>query len=453
MSRQVYRRRFLQGAGGLSLALPLLNMHTTRASAEPGYTEDGFPLRLILFFHPNGVWPQTWWPTPGPGGPTDFQLADSMTPMAPFQDRLTILDGIDMTSADAGPGEPHQSGMGALWTGFPLQEGDMVGGDGTLAGWGDGISVDQQIAASIGGDSLFSSLEFGVRASAFGGGEVRSRMIYAGPANPLSPDDDPVSAWDRIFADLTLSPSEMAELRAKRLSILDTVDGQFGTLMAKAGAEDRQRLEQHADLVRDLEQRLAEEPVLGEACVVPGPPLSEPFDDANTMHNISQRQIDLMVMSLACDVTRVASIQYSNGRNHTQFPWIDSMTDGHTLSHAGDTLTAEWAEWSTRERWYCEQFAYLMQRLDAIPEGDGTMLDNTLIVWGNELAKGNTHSHARMPFVMAGSAGSQFQTGRYLEGLDQPHNNLLVSMLNLFGDESQSFGHPEHCTGPLAGLV
>lgn len=453
MSRRIYRRRFLQGAGGLSLALPLLNMHSQRAGAEPGYSDDGFPLRLILFLHPNGIWPATWWPTAGAGGQTDFQLGASMAPMEAYKDRLTILDGLNMTAADAGPGEPHQSGMGAVWTGQPLQEGDMVGGDGSLAGWGGGISVDQEIAASIGADSLFSSLEFGVRASAFGGGEVRSRMVYSGAAAPLSPDDDPVSGWNRIFADLTLSPSEMAELRAKRLSILDTVDGQFSTLMAKAGAEDRQRLEQHAALVRDLELRLAEEPVLGEACVVPGVPPTEPFDDANTMDRISQRQIDLLVMSLACDVTRVGSVQYSNGRNHTQFPWLGSMTDGHELSHAGDDLVDSWNEWALREHWYCEQFAYLMQQLDAIPEGEGTMLDNTLIVWGNELAKGNTHSHYRTPFVMAGSAGGQFETGRYLQGLDQPHNNLLVSMLNLFGNDAQTFGHPEHCTGPISGLV
>lgn len=453
MSRRTYRRRFLQGAGGLSLALPLLNMHATRATAAPGYSEDGFPLRLILFFNPNGVWPATWWPTAGGGGETDFELAASMAPMEPYKDKLTILDGLNMTSADAGPGEPHQNGMGALWTGMPLQDGDMVGGDGSLAGWGDGISVDQEIANTLGAEQLFSSLEFGVRASAFGGGEVRSRMIYSGPAAPLSPDDDPFSAWDRIFSDLNLSPSEMAELRAKRLSILDVVEGQFSALESRAGAEDRQRLQQHADLVRDLEDRLQNEPVLGEACVVPGVPPGTNPDDANTMDAISRQQIDLMVMSLACDVTRVASLQYSNGRNHTQFPWISSMTDGHELSHAGDGLTTQWAEWSNREEWYCEEFAYLLGRLAAIPEGDGTMLDNTLIVWGNELAKGNTHSHYRMPFVMAGSAGNQFATGRYLQDLDQPHNNLLVSILNLFGIDAQSFGHPEHCDGPVSGLV
>jgi hypothetical protein len=245
----------------------------------------------------------------------------------------------------------------------------------------------------------------------------------------------------------------MADLRARRLSILDTVEGQFAALQAKAGAQDRQRLDQHAELVRDLEVRLQNEAVLGEACVVPGTPPGTAPDDANTMHLVSQQQLDLMVMALACDVTRVASIQYSNGKNHTQFPWIGSMGDGHELSHAGDTDAGAWAEWSTREAWYSEQFAYLLGKLAAIPEGAGTMLDHTLILWANELAQGNTHSHNRMPFVLAGSAGGVIETGRLLTYAGLPHNNLLVSVLNAFGVEATTFGAPEHCTGPLDGLV
>ncbi len=453
MSRRIHRRSFLLGTGGAALALPLLQMNTRVASgAEPGYAEDGFPLRFIVFFHPNGVWPPTWWPTPG-ASPTEFTLASSMIPLEPYRDRIVIIDGLNMPSADAGPGEPHQSGMGAVLTGRALQAGSMVGGDGTLAGWGDGISVDQELAAVIGGESSFSSLELGVRASAFGGGEVRSRMVYAGPAQPLSPDDDPLSVWNRVFADLTLSPSEMAELRARRLSILDTVEGQFAALEARAGAADKQRLQQHADLVRDLEGRLQTEAVLGEACTLPTAPPGTAPDDANTMHVVSQQQLDLMVMALACDVTRVASIQYSNGKNHTQFPWISSMGDGHELSHAGDTDTVAWAEWSTRETWYAEQFAYLLGKLAAIPEGASTMLDHTVILWANELAQGNTHSHNRMPFVLAGSAGGLIQTGRLLTYSNLPHNNLLVSVLNAFGVEATTFGAPEHGTGALDGLL
>ena len=448
------RRSFLRGAGGAALALPLLQqtLRSRPGHAEPGVAEDGFPLRFVVFFHPNGVWPPTWWPQ---GAPTEqsFELASSLQPLQPFKDQLLILDGIDMPAADAGPGEDHQQGMGAVLSGWPLQAGNFVGGDGSLAGWGNGISVDQVIAQHVGTTTPFGSLEFGVRASAFGGSEVRTRMVYAGPAQPISPVDDPAAMWSLLFSELDLSPTEMATLRAKRVSVLDVVQGQFAALEARAGSEDRQRLQQHAALVTELEQRISNEPVLGESCVVPAVPPALAPDSASTMDQISRLQLDMMVMAFACDLTRVASIQYSNGMNHTQFPWIGSMSDGHALSHAGPTDDASWAEWSQRERWYAEQFGYLMQRMSEIPEGEGTMLDHTVILWANELAQGNTHSHERMPFVLGGNLAGHFRTGRYLAYDHAPHNDLLVSLCNAFGIESQTFGDPAFCTGPLAGLT
>lgn len=453
MSRHIQRRSFLRGAGGAALALPLLHLGRQRTlHAEPGVAEDGFPLRFIVFFHPNGVWPPSWWPG---GTPTEnaWELSPSLQPLAPFKDRLLILDGIDMPAADAGPGEDHQQGMGAVLSGMPLQEGGFVGGDGSLAGWGNGITVDQVIAQHVGGSTPLGSLELGVRASAFGGSEVRTRMVYAGAAQPIAPIDDPVATWNLLFSELNLSPSEMAKLRAKRVSVLDTVQGQFAALQARAGAEDRLRLEQHAALVTELEDRISNEAVLGESCVVPGAPPAHNPDSADTMHLISQLQLDMMVMSFACDLTRVASIQYSNGMNHTQFPWIGSMSDGHALSHAGDTDAVAWGEWGLREKWYAEQVAYLLQRMSEIPEGAGTMLDHVCLLWVNELAQGNTHSHQRMPFVLAGNLGGAFRTGRYLAYDHVPHNNLLVSLQNAFGIEGQTFGDPAFCTGPLGGLT
>ncbi|MCX4240225.1 DUF1552 domain-containing protein [Paraliomyxa miuraensis] len=446
------RRSFLRGAAGAAFALPLLQMHQRTAHAEAGIAEDGFPLRFVVFFHPNGVWPPTWWPQ---GNPTEnqFELASSLQPLQPFKDQLLILDGVDMPAADAGPGEDHQQGMGAVLSGMALQAGGFVGGDGSLAGWGNGISVDQVIAQHIGGTTPFGSLEFGVRASAFGGSEVRTRMVYAGPAQPISPIDDPVAMWNLLFSELNLSPSEMAVLRAKRVSVLDTVQGQFAALEARAGAEDRLRLQQHAALVTELETRLSTEPVLGESCVIPAAPPALNPDSAGTMDQISTLQLDMMVMAFACDLTRVASIQYSNGMNHTQFPWIGSSTDGHALSHAGMTDEASWAEWSMRERWYGTQFAHLMQRMSEIPEGDGTMLDHTVILWVNELSQGNTHSHERMPFVLGGNLAGHFRTGRYLAYDHQPHNNLLLSLVHAFGIDQATFGDPAFCTGPLPGLT
>lgn len=451
MSVRMNRRTLLRGAAGTLLGLPLLDLGASRVhAAMPGYAEDGYPLRFIVFFNPNGCWPATWFPT---GTETDFVLAQSMAPLEPHKDKLIILDGVDMPVVDIGPGEDHQQGMGGVLTGRPLQPGNMVGGDGSLCGWADGPSVDQVIAQHIGSTTPLSSIEAGVRSNAYIGGEIRSRMNYAAAAAPLPTEDNPVGIWNRIFADFSADPTEMAVLRAKRVSVLDTVKGQFDAVRAKAGAVDRMRLDEHAAQVTELQTRLQNEPVLGESCIVPGAPGALPIDDANTMNLISRAHIDLLAMALTCDITRVASLQYSNGANHHTFPFIGSMSDGHGLSHAGEEDAASWAEWTSRQTWYCGEFAYLLDKLRAVPEGDVTLLDHTVIVWVNELSKGNSHSHQRMPFVMAGSGGGYFRTGRYCTYANASHNDLLVSLQNAFGIPDQTFGTPEYCTGPLTNLV
>jgi hypothetical protein len=451
-AKRLHRRTFLHGVAGATLAVPLLEMATTKVrAAEPGMAEDGYPLRFIVFFNPNGCWPATWFPT---GGETDFVLGSSMSvALEPWREKLIILDGVNMPSCDAGPGEDHQQGMGGVLTGWPLQQGSMVGGDGSLAGWADGASVDQVIAAHIGTTTPFGSIEAGVRSNAFIGGEVRSRMVYAGAAQPLPTEDNPVAMWNRLFAQFNADPTEMAVLRAKRVSVLDAVKGQFDAVRAKAGSADRERLDQHAALVQDLEGRLQNEPVLGEYCMQPPAPAALAPDDANVMNQISRAHLDMIKMAFACDLTRVASIQYSNGANHHTFPFIGSNSDGHGLSHAGNDDVAAWNEWTVRQTWYCEEFAYLLSQLASVPEGDVTMLDHTAIVWVNELAQGNTHSHDRMPFVIAGSAGGYFNTGRYVNAPGASHNDMLVSLLNAYGLPDQTFGHPDFCTGPLPNLT
>jgi len=441
----------LRGALGSMLALPLLDLAARDVKAAlPGVAPDGYPLRFVVFFNPNGCWPATWFPT---GTETEFALAQSMTSLEPFKDKLLILDGVDMPAVDAGPGEDLQQGMGGVLTGRPLQVGGFVGGDGSLAGWGDGVSIDQRIAQHIGATTPLGSVEAGIRASAYTGSEVRSRIVYSGAAQPLPPEDNPSAIWGRMFGDFSADPTAMAVLRAKRVSVLDTVAGQFDAIKQQAGIDDRTRLDQHAALVRDLELRLQNEPVLGEHCMLPGAPAAVNPDDAGSMHLVSQAHIDLIAMAFACDITRVASLQYSNGANHHTFPFVGSNSDGHGLSHAADDDAVSWAEWTVRQTWYCEQFAYLLGKLAAIPEGDVTMLDHTVVLWVNELSKGNSHSHQRMPFVLAGSGGGYFRTGRYVTHVNAPHNDLLVSLQNAFGIEEQVFGAPEYCTGPLANLV
>jgi uncharacterized protein DUF1552 len=440
------RRALLAGIGGIGVGLPLL-----QSLDAVGQTMMEFPKRFIVFFRPNGTKTRDWFPTPG-ATPSDFTLGRiHAQALAPFIRDLVFLSGIDMIAADMGPGEMHQRGMGDALTGIALLHGDFVGGDGTPgAGWGGGISVDQRIAREIGRSTPLQSLELGVRAT---GAEVSHRISYAGAGQPLPPENDPSAVFQRLFAGYSRAPTALQQLRAQRKSVLDTVRDQFAGVERRVSASERIKLEQHLTLVRDLEGRLQATMVWGDACRVPGAPMSMPVDDENTMPSIARLQLDLMVMALACDITRVASIQFSNADNHIRFPWINSLGDGHGLSHAGDDDAAAHEELVERDIWYAQQFAYLLGALKAIPEGDGTMLDNTLILWCSELSIGNIHSHINMPFLLAGRAGGALATGRYLQYQSPPHNDLLLSILRMFGIQDATFGDPMFSMGVLPNLM
>ncbi len=456
--KHLSRRTFLRGLAGTAIALPLLETgleNWAMAQAPPGtVTAGGFPKRFIYLFHPNGTMPEAFWPVAG-ANTRDFQLKEILAPLEANKHQLIIPRGIEMKSAggSVGPGEPHQRGMGALLTGYPLQEGTFVGGDGSMAGWGDGISLDQLIGERVGATTPYKSLQLGVRADTTAPtGEVRTRLSYAGPGQPLPPQNDPKDVFDTLFSDFQTEPSELAALKKRRKSVLDATIQQFEQVNKRAGYADRQKLEGHLAMIRDLEIRLENERVTGDACYAPAEPEAFEPDSEDTMPEILRLQIDMLVTAMACDLTRVGGIQISNAKNHIRYPWLESLGDGHNLSHAGPSNTDAFTQWVKRDSWIAEQFNYLLTSLDAVQEGEGTMLDNTIVIWINELSVGNTHSQTGMPFVMAGSAGGYFDTGQYIDYIDIPHNNMLVSIQNAFGIESETFGDPRFVTGPLTGI-
>jgi hypothetical protein len=445
------RRQFMRGLFGAAVSLPILGMGAPgplgRAHAEAG----NFPKRFIFMIHPNGVIPQSWFPT---GGESDFVLGVSHKPLEKYRSKLLLFKGVDMTCGSVGPGEPHQKGMAGFLTGRPLQMGDFIGGDGSRAGWGDGISLDQYLARKIGKDTPFGSLELGVRADSFGAGsEVRSRIAYAGPGQPLPPINDPGVVFEQLFSDAMTEPEAVKKIRAQRKSVLDAVSKQFDAVVKRADADDRLRLEIHAAMIRDIEQRLEREQITGEVCYVPEQPEDLEPDGESAVPKIVKAHLDLLAIALACDLTRVATIQISNAKNYMRYPWLNSLGEGHNLSHAGPSNTTAVTELTARDVWHSEQLVYLMDKLAQVPEGDGTMLDNTVIVWTSEIAVGNTHSQQNMPILMAGSAGGYFKTGRFLTYQNRSHQDLLVSLLHAFGVEDEKFGDERFCTGPLSELV
>jgi hypothetical protein len=323
------------------------------------------------------------------------------------------------------------------------------------------MSVDQEIARYVGGDSKKPSLQFGVQSTMYNGTEVRTVMSYRGSDDPISNEVSPYSMFDFAFSELGVDPAEFAALRARRHSVLDAVGRQYDALLPKLGADDRRKLEQHLTAVREVERRLdSPDVVLGGACQpsAPGDPASLDLDDPGNYGIVGSLQMDLLIMALACNITKVATLQWSAATNNRPYPFLTHngeplLGDEHVMGHEPDENVETWEKLRVIKRWYFEQFAYFLGRLDSIQEASGTLLDNTVILVCSEIPRGNNHSQIDMPFILAGSAGGYLQTGRSLEFSGHHHNDLLVSVLNAMGIEATAFGHEGYCAGPLPGLT
>lgn len=444
MSRPLSRRTILRGAAGAAIALPWLEVMTPRtAHAAPPKIK-----RFIVMFSANGTIPSAW--TPAATSETDFTLSPILSPLADHKSDLVIVRGLDQKG---GGGDGHQSGMGGMLTGQMLNAGAFAGVGAAPAGWAMGPSVDQRMAEALALLTKLRSLELGVQV---GSADNWGRMIYRAANQPLPPDDDPAGVYARVFSDLHTDPAELARLRRRRKSMLDGVAGQFTRLSGQVSTADRQRLDAHLTTVREIETRLTTDLVVSNpACRDPSiMPVSIGANDL--FPAVGSLQMDLMVMALACDITRIASLQWSRSVSQTRFTWLDVTEGHHDLSHRPDSEPAALANLTKINTWYAQQLATLISRLKAMPDGaGGSVFDGTLILWANELAKGNTHGRQNAGYVLAGNAGGALRTGRVLnyEGQGLPHNNLLVSILNAMGVPDAKFGKADWCTGPLTGLL
>ncbi|PRQ08630.1 DUF1552 domain-containing protein [Enhygromyxa salina] len=450
------RRTVLRGLGGLALGLPLLD--AMRGSpAHAGGSEH--PKRFIVMYTPNGTIAKNFWPT-SVLSETEFQLSPILTPLAKHKDDLLIIGGVDMLSAMApnldgkSPGDAHQKGTGGCLTATELLPGNFIGGGGQTAGWAGGISVDQAIANHIGQNTPYKSVELGV---AVQGANVGGRISYRGPGQPLPPENSPYAAYQRLFGDSLGDPLEVEQRIARRHSVLDVVAEDYKRLRDRLGGEDREKLHNHLLGIDAIRDRLDKAVVKFDGVCQPldlGPAL-----DVNKIENmpiIGGLQMDLLAMAFACDLTRVATLMWTNSTSSAVLSFIDpAIKDGHhALAHKGDEETVKVHHNTLINTWYASQLGALIDRLKAIPEGDGTVFDNTVILWTNEQARGNNHDRHDLPYVLAGGVDSVFNTGRYVEFPgDTGHNRLLVSLLNAMDIDATEFGNPIYGTGPLSGLT
>ena len=440
MTHRFDRRTFLRDAGLSAAALPFVLNLPSLAFANQSQRKQ----RLIIMFSPNGVVPKNFWPQEEGD---QFTLGESTQPLEPFKQRTLFLKGI--ADKVRGDGDDHMRGIGCLLTGVELFPGNVLGGCSEHpAGWSRGISIDQEIKNYLQARdetrTRFGSLEFGVAVPERA--DTWTRMVYARPNKPVTPINSPYQMVKRLYSS--------SRHRENLASVLDIVTDDFRKLESLVSAEDRQILEEHATFVREYEQELKSTPANDATHLMPQLPLGIK-DSLENMPQLSKLQIDLLVNSMAADFARVATLQFNHSTSDATMPWIQVEGRHHDLSHRPDNDEDAQKNLTKVDRWYCEQLAYLAGRLAETPDpgGGGSLLDNTLILWTNELGQGNSHTHDNTPFVLLGG-GLNFRMGRSLRCGDVPHNRLLMSLAHGFGHRLTEFGNPNYCQdGPLSILT
>jgi hypothetical protein len=433
------RREFVRDLGISAAALPfVLNLPSLGFANQQARKQ-----RMVVMFSPNGIVPDTFWPDEEGDC---FAFKESVSPLEPLADRTLFLRGI--SNKIRGDGDGHMRGIGCLLTGIELFPGNIQGGSDTPAGWSKGISIDQEIKNFLQAKpetrTRFGSLELGVLVPERA--DTWTRMSYAGPNKPLTPIDDPYQMFGKLYG-------RRKDQQALR-SILDDLEGDLKKVSAVVSAEDRRLLDEHQALVRELELELKDS---GSEDVGHAVPELEPGvrEDNDNMPRISKMNIELLVSSFAADFARVATLQFTNSVGGARMRWLGVDEGHHELSHHEDSKTESQEKLTKINKWYCEQLAYLARRLAETPEpgGQGSLLDKTLLIWTNELGKGNSHTRDNIPFVLVGG-GLDFKMGRSLKYRREPHNRLLMALAHGFGHEIKTFGNPSYCgDGPLTGLM
>ena len=432
------RRNFLRDFGIGTAALPfLLNLPSLGFANQLRRKQ-----RLVVMFSPNGVVPSTFWPDES-GDSITFK--ESLTPLEPYRNRTLVLNGI--CDKVRGDGDSHMRGIGCLLTGIELFPGNIQGGSDTPAGWASGISIDQELKNFLQQDQAtatrFGSLELGVLVP--DRADTWTRMSYVGPNKPVNPIDDPYQLFNKLYGRM--------KDREHLQSVLDTLREDLSKVRSLVSSEDRKLLEEHEGFVRELERELISDNTrIGHAV----PQLEQGIKEENdNMPRISKLQIDLLVNSFVQDFTRVATLQYTNSVGGAKMRWIGVEEGHHDLSHKPDNDEDSQTKLTKINKWFCEQLAYLVKCLDETPEpgGSGSLLDNTTIVWTNELGQGNSHTLNNIPFVLVGN-GLDFRMGRSLKFPQVPHNRLLMTLAHGMGHRIERFGNPDFCgSGPLSELT
>jgi hypothetical protein len=419
------RRALLGGIGvaGISAFMP-------RGLAR---AQETAPKRLMVVHVPEGMWNSAPRPT------TDGNLGDILEALEPHRDYVTVLNNLTLESRDHGPGgDGHHRGVSHMLTGTEMADASNAGGP----------SVDQYIARAIGSATPFASLQLAVRIIY---NDTNARFVWADARRAVPAEQDPWAAYDRVFGGVMPGMTTTPRVDLRR-SALDHAVREIGSLRNRLPTVDRDRLDSYQTSLRDIERRLMTLPRPEAMCALPTlGGRTDPRAEDN-YPAVGRLQMDVAVAAFRCDLTRVISLQWGNSNDQCSYPWLGVNNLGHDLAHNNGNCDPDGAKKLTVFRWYAEQFAYLLQQLRDVPEGEGNMLDNTLVLWASEFGDSNGHGGSRLMWVLMGNAGGYFRTGRVMDCGGRSTNDVLTSLCNGMGLDDATYGNPAYCDGPLSGL-
>ncbi|MDQ6665664.1 MAG: DUF1552 domain-containing protein [Acidobacteriota bacterium] len=435
------RRAVLRGAG-VTLALPWLE--AMEAMAAPIKAKP--PVRMAVLYMPNGVNPHAWSPE---GTGRNFTLSPTLEPLADFQDKVTVVQ--NLWNAASKDGDGHYVKEASILTSTRISK--TLGEDLNS----HGVSLDQVAAQRTAGETPLPSLELGISPESTGVDLVVGytrvygcHIAWSSPTTPLAREINPRSVYERLFR----ASGPQGNSAKQDTLLLDRVMGEAKELRDQVGMADRRRIDEYLSIVRSLEERTARANGPTKSRLKPRPSLSAAAMPPETPKDYAEHvrlMLDMIALAFQSDTTRICTFMFGNAVSNVSFRFLDGVTGSHhDMSHHSNDAE-KLRQYQLINRWYIAQYAYLLRKLQDAKEGDGSVLDNSMILFASALSDGNKHDPHKLPLVLAGKAGGRIASGQNLIfPEDTPAANLWVSMLNAFGTPVERFADS---TGPLPGLL
>jgi len=437
--KHIPRRHFIRGLGA-AIALPMLDSMVPAAfgQAAKALARKAPPLRLSFFYVPNGIVMKDWTPTTEGSA---FELPAILKPLAPFRDQATIISGLANDKGNAhgdGGGDHARAGASFLTGAHPKK----TGGSDIRAG----ISADQVAAEQIGGQTRLPSLELGLDDNRVVGHcdsgyscAYTNSIAWRGPSTPLPPETNPRLLFERLFGDF--DPSVTAETRARRAnyrkSILDDAREETRKLMGQVGPADRHKLDEYLTTIRDLEKRIQQAAISTPAAA---PDFDKPAGIPSSFAEHARLMYDLQALAFQADLTRVATMVVGREGSVRTYDEIGIPDPHHPLSHHRNQADA--IEKLTRiNTHHMELFVHFLQRLRNTKEGDGNLLDHSMVLYGCGIADSNRHTHENLPVLVAGGGSGTLKGNRHVKVAENtPVTNLYLSLLDRMNVRAEKLG-------------